>query len=50
MKPCPICGSKPSIGKFLLGCAKCSMFFSFHPKVEAQKESAIKRWNQRWEI
>jgi|10_taG_2_1085330.scaffolds.fasta_scaffold02935_12 hypothetical protein len=47
MKPCPFCGLKATLGKFLVGCSKCSLFFSFHPKIESQKDLAIQKWNTR---
>ena len=47
LKHCPFCGAKAMIGKFLVGCTKCSLFLSFHPKIDSQKESAVKKWNNR---
>lgn len=47
LKPCPFCGAKAKIGKFLIGCGQCRLFFSFNPKVLDEKDSAIEKWNSR---
>jgi transposase-like protein len=47
LKACPFCGSKATVGLFLVGCHDCKITFHFNPQNKESLDSTIVKWNSR---
>ena len=47
LKACPFCGSKATIGSFLVGCPDCKITFYFDPRNKESLDNTIVKWNNR---